>query len=98
MRALLLTIVFGTLGTADYVPADGTRVVLVGLHAGARQLAPVGVARIAAGWVESEGAVALERLDFLGYALVNPDQQSTLSNFAAGAIGLAALTAALEQR
>ncbi len=84
-------------GSTGYMPGDGARVVLVGFNPVARQLVPVGVGVVQGAWVRGEGAVALESLDYLGYALVEEAQQETLSQFAQGALSLAGLIAALQR-
>ena len=74
----------------DYVSVIGERVLLVGLDPGAMEIVPVGVGLVDVEHkkVISKGEVALERLDYLGYAIVAPEAQETLERFASGEIGL----------
>lgn len=80
-------------GSHEYVPADGTRVVLLGLDPNAMQLVPVGVGTITAQVIE--GVIHDTRLDFLGYALVGAEAQGVLDKFAQGQLALPQLGGAL---
>ena len=73
-----------------YVSQIGTHVLLVGLDPASLHLVPVGVGRVDRenNRVVSVGPVALKRLDVLGYAIVEPEQQALLARFAAGTITL----------
>ena len=64
----------------------------------ALQLVPVGVGLVDAdnNRVTSEGQVALERLDYLGYALVDVEDQGILERFAGGEISLRQMIGELE--
>jgi len=85
-------------GSHDYVAHIGERVVLVGYDPAALQLVPVGVGLVDAdnNQVTSEGEVALERLDYLGYALVDVEEQAILERFANGEINLRQMIGELE--
>ncbi len=84
-------------GGHDYLTDLGDYVVLLGFDPNAMQLVPVGVGQVdeAARKVSSVGDVALQRLDYFGYALVNPDQQTILKQFIDGEIGLAQMIGVL---
>ena len=85
-------------GSHDYVALIGERVVLVGYDPAAMQLVPVGVGLVDPenSQVTSEGPVALERLDYLGYALVDTEKQTILERFANGEITLRQMIGELE--
>ena len=82
----------------DYVSVIGERVLLVGLDPGALEIVPVGVGLVDVEHkkVISKGEVALERLDYPGYAFVAPEAQETLERFASGEIGLAEMIGELK--
>lgn len=85
-------------GSHDYAAHIGARVVLVGYDPAALQLVPVGVGLVDADnhKVSSEGTVTLERLDYLGYALVDTEDQAVLERFANGEISLRQMIGELE--
>jgi hypothetical protein len=87
-------------GSHDYVAGIGQRVILIGLDADALQVVPVGVGRVDVdnNKVTSEGEVALERLDYLGYALVDLENQEILERFANGEISLNQMIGELESK
>jgi hypothetical protein len=86
-------------GGYAYLDNFGPLVVLVGLEPDALVLAPVGVGRLDADskTVVSQGAVHLQRLDFIGYAHMPEAAQPLLQQYIDGAVDLATLTAQLEQ-
>ena len=79
----------------DYIPQEGTRVVLLGYNRDAELLMPVGVGSIQNRHVVSQLDVQLDELSYIGYALVLPAQQALLQNYAEGSIGLDELKAGL---
>ena len=87
-------------GSHDYVANIGERVILVGYDPDALQIVPVGVGLVDKdnNQVTSEGDVALERLDYLGYALVDVENQAILERFAIGEISLRQMIGELEAR
>jgi len=87
-------------GSHDYVARVGERVLLIGYDPEALQLVPVGVGRVDTDTnkVSSEGEVALQRLDYLGYALVDAEKQVLLGRFAGGEISLRQMIGELEAR
>ncbi len=54
------------------------------------KIVPVGVGRVdpATRTVSHEGTTSFERLDIIGYALVDPDNQGILEDFSKGNINL----------
>lgn len=80
----------------DYLPPDGTYVVLVGQDPRALQIVPIGVGLLENRRVSSQGKVHLQRLDYLGFAFVPEDRQALLQQYAEGDISLTQLIAALE--
>lgn len=80
----------------DYLPPDGTYVVLVGQDPRALQIVPIGVGLLENHRVSSQGKVHLQRLDYLGFAFVPEERQALLQQYAEGKIGLTQLIAALE--
>jgi len=87
-------------GSYDYIAQIGERVLLVGYDPDALQIVPVGVGRVDTDnhKVISEGEVVLERLDYLGYALVDVEKQETLKRFANGEISLRQMIGELEAK
>jgi len=84
-------------GSYDYIPADGTLVLMLGFNPQNKIIEPVGAGRIQNRQVTSIGKLPLERLDYLGYALVSDTAQVVLQQFEAGDIGsVRGLKAALE--
>ncbi len=79
----------------DYIPQDGTLVVLLGYNSDAELLMPVGVGSIQNRHVISQLDVQLNELSYVGYALVLPEQQALLQNYVDGNIGLEELKAGL---
>jgi len=69
-------------GTIDYVEKIGKYVLLVGLDDNALQIVPVGVGKVDTinKQVVSE-KIELNRLDYLGYALVPSDAQEILEKY-----------------
>jgi hypothetical protein len=59
-------------------------VLLLGLDAQQGVLVPVGVGRVAAGWVHSQGAVWLSQLDYVGVAAADVARQPLLQAIAEG--------------
>ena len=90
----------GLYGSHGYVSDIGERVILVGFDPQVMQIVPVGVGRVNTEnkQVVSEGNVALERLDFLGYALVEQDDQELLERVANGEISLGEMIGTLEAK
>jgi len=85
-------------GSEAYIPAEGTRVVMLGLDPASNLLAPVGVGQVKNKQVHSEGVLHLQRLDYLGYALMDAASQDVLARYAAGEINtLGELVNALEK-
>ena len=85
-------------GSHDYIAQIGEWVILVGYDTNALQLVPVGVGLVdePTRKVISEGSVKLQRLDYIGYALVDEDAQPVLERFANGEIGLEQMIGELE--
>jgi hypothetical protein len=85
-------------GSYMYVRGRGTYFVLVGLDPDSLTIVPVGVGQmnLEDKTIHSVGALALRRLDYLGFALVPAEAAPLLEQFAQGQIGLKQLIAALE--
>jgi len=75
----------------QYVPANGTYLVLVGRNGDANALQPIGVGEIDGYNVVSVQQLDLKRLDYIGYAFVADEKQQDLARFANGELSLAAL-------
>ena len=84
-------------GSHEYVKYIGERVVMVGLDPRSLQLVPVGVGEVdtASNMVVSTGTTSFQRLDIIGYALVDTEKQPLLEEFSKGAIGINELISAL---
>lgn len=84
-------------GSHEYVRHIGQRVILVGLDPRSLQLVPVGVGTVdtAANIVVNEGPTSFQRLDVVGYGLVDTENQLILEAFATGEITLAELISRL---
>jgi hypothetical protein len=85
-------------GSYEYVEQIGKRVVLVGLDSRSLQLVPVGVGLVdtAAKLVTNEGPTSFQRLDIIGYGLVDPEKQPILEEFSKGERNLSQLINALD--
>ncbi len=84
-------------GSYEYVPEEGTLVIMVGYHPDEMRLIPVGIGQIAQRRVQSVEKLALPALDYLGYVLVPDALQPWLQRYRAGAISFEALIAELER-
>lgn len=73
-------------GGYSHVPPSGVRVALIGFDAQSRQLMPVGVGRVDGRQIHSTGALELESLDYLAYALVPAQGYQALLDWEAGKI------------
>ncbi|CAB1055660.1 hypothetical protein D1BOALGB6SA_393 [Olavius sp. associated proteobacterium Delta 1] len=87
-------------GSHEYVANIGERVILVGYDPDALQIVPAGVGLVDkdTNQVTSEGEVALQRLDYLGYALVDVEDQAILERYANGEISLRQMIGELESQ
>ncbi|NQZ12386.1 MAG: hypothetical protein HRT35_34970, partial [Algicola sp.] len=83
-------------GSLDYVPDSGSYVVLLGRDDTTDVMVPIGVGQIDGYTVKSKGPVNLQRLDFLAYAMVKPDAQPALAEYANGQRSLQSLIGALQ--
>lgn len=84
------------LGSYEYVPPDGTYVVMLALDAESRLLVPVGVGRVDNRQVAATVNANRMLLDVIGYTFVPYEAQSLLREYAAGQIDLATLTGRLQ--
>lgn len=73
-------------GSDSYIPADGTLVVMLGLSAQSKTIEPVGVGVINNKQVSTVTPIALQQLDFLGYAIVDEAGQAVLQRYVDGNI------------
>jgi len=83
-------------GSDAYIPAEGYLVVLVGLNAQSKMIEPVGVGQISNKVVVSVNPVSLDRLDYLGYALVSEAGQAVLQRYVNNDIHLSVMASELE--
>jgi hypothetical protein len=81
----------------DYLPPDGSYVLMVGLDRASRHIVPVGVGRISNYRVVSTGAPHYQSLDVLGYVLQGSAAQPLLQDYVDGKTDLRALQIALDQ-
>lgn len=82
-------------GSLDYLPPDGTYVVMVGLDREAASIVPVGAGVIENGRIRSQGTLAQGNLDLFGFALADLDAQPVLKAYAEGQLNLRQLQAEL---
>jgi hypothetical protein len=80
----------------DYLPPDGSYVLMMGLDLASRHVVPVGVGRIESARVVSAGASHYQSLDVIGYVLQGTAAQPKLQAYADGEIDLPALLIALD--
>lgn len=73
-------------GSYDYVPANGTLVVMLGFSNNSKLIEPVGVGRIQDNIVTSVGKLPMQSMDYFGYAMVETEHQPILQRFADGEI------------
>jgi hypothetical protein len=74
-------------GTYDYIPADGSLVLMVGFNGDTKQLVPVGVGQINSRKVNNVTDLQLSHLDYLGYVLKGEQAQNIMQQYVDGAIG-----------
>lgn len=74
-------------GSHDYVPPNGTLVVMLGFSKNSRMIEPVGVGRIEDNVVTSVNKLSMQTMDYFGYAMVNTEHQPILQRFATGETG-----------
>lgn len=84
-------------GSDDYIPEDGTRVVLMGIDEETLKLTAIGVGRIENKKVISDGSIHMNRLDYIGYSFVLDEYQTNLEDYANGQLSLMALIGLLAQ-
>jgi hypothetical protein len=82
-------------GNYDYIPYGTNYVVLLGYNPEREVIEPIGVGKIESQRVVSVGKVALNTLDYLGYAMVDPKHQALLQQVAEGKQSLQQLQSAL---
>jgi len=73
-------------GSFDYIPADGTLVLMIGVDHEAKQLQAIGVGRISARQVTNVGSLQLSYLDYIGYEIKGPESQAVMQQYETGAI------------
>ncbi|MFL0799467.1 MAG: putative Ig domain-containing protein [Agarilytica sp.] len=83
-------------GSRDYLPEDGTFVMWIGQDPDTLQITPVGVGELVGQRIVTRGELQLERLDYIGFAFVAPDQQELLRQYTDDEISLDELTATYE--
>lgn len=71
-------------GSYDYVPANGTLVVMLGFSNNSKLIEPVGVGSIQDNIVTSVGKLSIQTMDYFGYAMVETEHQAILQRFADG--------------
>jgi hypothetical protein len=74
-------------GTYDYIPANGSLVLMVGFSGDTKQLVPVGVGKINSRKVNNVTDLQLTHLDYLGYVLKDEQAQNIMQQYVDGAIG-----------
>jgi len=82
-------------GGYDYVPADGSPILLLGFDSNSKRIVPVGVGRVNNRHITSEGALQMATLDYIGFSLVMPESYPTLEAYVRGEISLQQLRASL---
>jgi len=85
-------------GTMDYIEKIGERVLLVGLDDNALQIVPVGVGKVDRINIQVVSEkIELNRLDYLGYAMVPSDAQVILDKYVKGEIVLREMIGEIER-
>ncbi len=85
-------------GSHDYIPAENTPVLLMGVNKDSLSVVPVGVGTIINKSVVSQGGINLTRLDYLGYTLVPEASYTLLQQYLDNSLSLDQLNALLSQR
>jgi hypothetical protein len=85
-------------GTYEYIEYIGERVVLVGLDPHSLQIVPIGVGKVdvAGRSVENEGPTFFQRLDIVGFSLVDPEKQPILESYSKNEMDLNELISRLQ--
>lgn len=78
-------------GSRDYLPADGTPVLIMGQDADSLEITPIGVGVLTGQTVKSETPLRTGRLDFIGVNLVAEESYPVLHDYMNGDISLAQL-------
>lgn len=73
-------------GARNYKPAEDTYVIMLGFNNRTKIIEPVGIGQVKGMKVMSVGAIELQTLDYLGYALVDEDVYPILERYANGEI------------
>ena len=84
-------------GSHDYVPPDGTPVLIVGFDDAIKQIVPVGVGEVRDRQVKNIGELRLTGLSYLGYALQRQDAQAVIREHIDGKLGFDAMVAELNR-
>ncbi|MCP4489973.1 MAG: carboxypeptidase regulatory-like domain-containing protein [Gammaproteobacteria bacterium] len=90
-------------GSYEYIPGHGTPVILAGFGAVPRKIVPAGAGLVECADKNNKGSCRVKgradftRLDYIGYALVQPEQQPLLEQYLEGEISLKVLTGKLMQ-
>ena len=84
-------------GSHDYIPENGTRVLMVGFDTATKQLVPIGIGRIENGQVIAIGTLQTSSLDYIGYALKDADAQAVIARHETGQISFQQMVAELNR-
>jgi hypothetical protein len=86
-------------GSYDYLPEDGSYVLMVGFDNAAKQLTPIGVGQVerALRRVVTLGELSTSSLGYIGYALKDDSAQAQMSRYANDEITFEQLIIALDE-
>ena len=86
-------------GSYDYLPDDGSLVLMVGFDHNTKQISPIGVGRVerAQRRVVTVGDLQTESLDYIGYALKDKEAQTVMRRYETGEITLTQLIVTLDK-
>ena len=84
-------------GSHNYIPENGTRVLMIGFDAATKQLVPIGIGRIENRQVIAIGTLQTGSLDYIGYALKDADAQAVIARHETGQINFQQMVAELNR-
>jgi hypothetical protein len=73
-------------GNRDYIPPNGTLVAMLGFNNDTKLIEVIGIGEVEDQKVSSVGKLNLQRLDYIGYAMVKPEGQEVLQRYKDGDI------------
>lgn len=74
-------------GNRDYIPPNGTLVAMLGFNSEAKLIEVIGIGEVMDQKVITVGKIPLQRLDYIGYAMLGEESQQVMQRYRDGEIG-----------